>query len=46
MADPIGPKFCVGHRMTTGKILSAQNFKKLYSKAFDFSEIKKMREKT
>jgi len=39
----LGPKFCVGPCMTTGK--DAQNYKNLFLKVFDFSKILKIYEK-
>ena len=38
-AEPIGPKFCVEPCITPRKVNDAQNYKKLYPKAFDFCEI-------
>ena len=36
-AQLIGPKFCVGHRMTTGEVYGRYKFKKLASYKLRFS---------
>ena len=44
--EPIGPKFCVGPRMTPGKVKGCLKLYKLVSKSFfDFWKILKMRKK-
>ena len=37
--EPIGSKVCVGPRITLSRLINAQNYKKLYPKAFYFSKI-------